>query len=74
MDSRGKLSELEYCGSTVFKKDVEKNVLLAVHWKEMSMIRDLESMTCEDRLKDLELFLPGIRRVGRGVKEEVKAQ
>lgn len=40
----------------------------------MSMIRDLENMTGEDKLKDLGLFLPGIRRVGRGVKEEVKAQ
>lgn len=38
------------------------------------MIRDLENMTGEDKLKDLGLFLRGIRRVGRGVKEEVKAQ
>lgn len=35
------------------------------------MIRDLQNITY--KLKDLVLFLPGTRRVGRQVKEEVKA-
>lgn len=30
---------------------------------EKSMIRDLQTTTCGDKLKDLVLFLPGVRRV-----------
>lgn len=40
---------------------------------KMSMI-DPENMTCEDRLKEVGLFLPGIRRMGREVKKKLKAQ
>lgn len=42
--------------------------------EKMSMIRDPENMTCEDRLKEVGLFLPGIRRMGREVKKKLKAQ
>lgn len=35
--------------------------------------RPAETITCEDKVKDLVLFLPETRRVGRQVKEEVKA-
>lgn len=41
--------------------------------EKISMIRDLQTITCEDKLKDLVLFLPGTRGMRRQVKEEVKA-
>lgn len=72
MGSRGNLCELGYCGFCPQERQ-EKNVPLSVHWKKISMVRDLQTVTCEDKLKDLVLFLPGTRRVGRQVKEEVKA-
>lgn len=59
--------------ASVFRKDVEKNVPLSVHGKKLYDQRPAETITCEDKVKDLVLFLPETRRVGRQVKEEVKA-